>query len=263
MEPIEGNRALWDELTPIHVASSFYDVDGFKAGRSSLRPIEVLEVGDVAGKSLLHLQCHFGLDTLSWARHGGARVTGCDLSPRSIEVARDLAAELGIEATFQCANLYDAPDQIDSTFDIVFTSIGALAWLPDLTAWAEVVAHFVGVGGFFYIVEFHPVMQTFADTAQPAFEESYFTVDQPGEWKSPGTYAQPGATVAHRSYQWHHPLGDIVSALISAGLTIEFLHEHPAAPERVRPWMVSDDAGWWRAPHDSLPALFSLRASRP
>ncbi len=261
MDPIEGNRALWDELTPIHLASAFYDVEGFKAGRSSLRPIEVEELGDVADKSLLHLQCHFGLDTLSWARLG-ARVTGCDFSLRSIEVARLLAAEVGIEATFHWAHLYDLPDVVDSTFDIVFTSYGALPWLPDICRWAEVVSQVVGPEGVFYLVDFHPVLQAFGDSPELALDESYFYRAEPVEWRDNGTYAQPGAAVLNRSYQWHHPVGDIVSALVAAGLAIEFLHEHPACPERLRPWMVQDEAGWWRAPKDALPVLFSLRACR-
>lgn len=261
MEPIDGNRALWDELLPIHVASSFYDVEGFKQGRTSLRQIELEELGDVAGKSLLHLQCHFGLDTLSWARLG-ARVTGVDLSPRSIDMARILAEQTGIDATFHCASIYDAEKVLGTTFDIVFTSYGALQWLPDIRRWAEVVSHFVNPAGTFYIVEFHPVIQVFADSETPLLDDSYFWRPEPVEWASNGTYAQPGAKVSNRSYQWHHPLGDIVSALVDAGMTIEFLHEHPTVHEALRTWMVQDETGRWRAPHDSLPVLFSLRAHK-
>ena len=261
MEPIDGNRALWDELLPIHLASAFYDVDGFKQGRTSLRHIELEELGDVAGKSLLHLQCHFGLDTLSWARLG-ATVTGVDLSPRSIDTARILAEQTGTDATFHCAGVYDADQVVDSAFDIVFTSYGALQWLPDIRRWAEVVSHLVNAGGTFYIVEFHPVIQVFGNSEAPELDDSYFWRPEPVEWVSEGTYAQPGAKVSNRSYQWHHPLGDIVSALVDAGMTIEFLHEHPAVHEALRTWMVQDETGLWRAPHDALPVLFSLRAHR-
>jgi 2-polyprenyl-3-methyl-5-hydroxy-6-metoxy-1,4-benzoquinol methylase len=157
MDPhVAANRALWDEWTPIHVGSAFYDVDGWKSGRRhDLPPLLVDEVGDVAGKDLLHLQCHFGLDTLSWARRG-ARVTGADFSERAVEQARLLAAETGLEARFVVSDVVDLPDRLEGDFDVVFTSFGVLNWLPDVPRWAEVVAHFVRPGGFFYIAEAHP-----------------------------------------------------------------------------------------------------------
>jgi enamine deaminase RidA (YjgF/YER057c/UK114 family)/ubiquinone/menaquinone biosynthesis C-methylase UbiE len=258
-DPVEGNRALWDELTPIHVASDFYDIEGFRAGRSSLRHIELVELGEVGGKKLLHLQCHFGMDSLSWARLG-AKVTGTDLSSRSIEIARSLADDLGIGARFVCCELYDLPGVLDETFDVVFTSYGALPWLPDIGRWADVVRRFLRPGGAFYMVEFHPVIHAFGDGPQSELAECYFHETNPHPWKAKATYADPTATVRNPSYQWHHPVGDVVSALIERGLVIEFLHEHPASPERLRPWMVQDADGWWRAPLDALPVLFSLRA---
>jgi SAM-dependent methyltransferase len=258
-DPVRGNRALWDELTPIHLASDFYDVDSFRAGRSSLRRIEVEELGEVTGKTLLHLQCHFGMDTLSWARLG-AEVTGCDLSARSIEVARSLAEDLGVKARFVCCELYHLPHVLDGDFDVVFTSYGALPWLPDIGGWADVVRHFLRPGGIFYMVEFHPVIHAFGDGPESDLAESYFHRDEPHPWKAKATYADPTATVSNTSFQWHHPLGDVVSSLVDRGLAIELLHEHPSSPERLRPWMVQDEDGWWRSPLDALPALFSLRA---
>jgi 2-polyprenyl-3-methyl-5-hydroxy-6-metoxy-1,4-benzoquinol methylase len=165
MDPrVAANRALWDEWTPIHVRSEFYDVEGWKAGtRVDLYPMLVDEVGDVSGKDLLHLQCHFGLDTLAWARRG-ARVTGIDISERGIEQARLLAAETGQEATFVVSDVVELPDNLEGEFDVVFTSLGALNWLPDLPRWAEVVAHFVRPGGFFYIAEAHPFAWVFDDS---------------------------------------------------------------------------------------------------
>jgi SAM-dependent methyltransferase len=261
IDPIEGNRTLWDELAPIHLASAFYDVAGFRAGASSLRHIELEELGKVAGKSLLHLQCHFGLDTLSWARLG-ARATGVDLSPRSIEIARLLAEEVKVEATFHCASIYDLQGVVDSTFDIVFTSYGAIQWLPDIRRWAEVVCQSVKPDGFFYMVEFHPIIQVFSNSGRPELADCYFFRPEAVEWVSDGTYAEPGAPVSNRSFQWHHPIGDIVTALVEAGMEIEFLHEHPSVHEPLRSWMVPDEMGRWRAPHDSLPLLFSLRAHK-
>jgi len=258
---MERNKALWDELLPIHLNSAFYDVEAFKNGGSSLHDLERSEVGDVNDKSLLHLQCHFGLDTLSWARLG-ARATGVDFSPRSIEAAKLLSKQVGVEATFHCTDLFDLEAVEHSTFDIVYTSYGVLPWLKDLNRWAELVAHLVSTDGFFYMVEFHPVIEVFADSPIPQLEGDYFFQDEPVEWKSNGTYAEPGAHVTNRSYQWHHPIGDIVSALVTAGLNIDFLHEHPDVHEQMRPWMVRDETGRWRAPQDSLPVLFSLKAQK-
>jgi SAM-dependent methyltransferase len=150
-------------VDPIHVRSEFYDVEGWKSGRrSDPYPLLVSEVGDVAGKDLLHLQCHFGLDTLSWARRG-ARVTGIDFSERGIEQARLLAAEAGLDARFLVSDVAELPASLAGEFDIVFTSFGALNWLPDLPRWAEVVAHFTRPGGFFYIAEGHPFAWVFDD----------------------------------------------------------------------------------------------------
>jgi SAM-dependent methyltransferase len=261
MEPMEGNRALWDELVPIHQASAFYDVEGFRSGGSSLHPIEIRELGDVRDKSLLHLQCHFGLDTLSLARLG-ARATGADFSATAIEAARLLARETEVDAEFHCADIYALPDVIGSTFDIVYTSYGVICWLPDITRWAEVVSHFTKPGGVFYMVEFHPIIEGIGDGAVPELDGSYFYGAEPVEWRSKGTYALPGAAVSNRSYQWHHSLGDIVSALTSAGLVIEFLHEHADVHEQMRQWMVQDESGRWRAPHQALPVLFSIKAHK-
>ena len=149
---MESNRRSWNERTPVHARSDFYGIERFKAGATSLLSVELEEMGDVQGKSLLHLQCHFGMDTLSWARLG-ANVTGADFSDEAIDLARSLSGELGIEAEFVLSNVYSLPDVLEAQYDIVFTSYGVLVWLPDLKPWAEVVAHFLRPGGFFYIVD--------------------------------------------------------------------------------------------------------------
>ena len=154
-ERLEINRANWNERTPVHAASAFYDVEGFRAGQATLREIELREVGAVSGRSLLHLQCHFGLDTMSWARQG-AKATGIDFSDAAIDLARSLNGELGLETRFICSNVYDLPKVLDEQFDIVFTSYGVLTWLPDLDGWAEVIDNHLKPGGVFYIVEHHP-----------------------------------------------------------------------------------------------------------
>src|SRR5687767_2636968 len=159
---VESNRELWDKWTAVHVESDFYHVDTFKSGDNRIRDYEIAEVGDVTGKSLLHLQCHFGLDTLSWARLG-ANVTGVDYSEAAVAAARSLARDVGIEARFVQSNVYELPGVLEGEFDIVYTSRGVLGWLPDLERWADTIVHFMRPGGLFYITEAHPFMYVFDD----------------------------------------------------------------------------------------------------
>ena len=258
-----ANRAMWDERVGIHVGSRFYDVDGFLAGRDTLQPFEVDEVGDVRGKSLLHLQCHFGLDTLSWARRG-ARVTGLDFSSAAVEAARELAGTAALDGEFVESNVYDAVEALDGRqFDVVYTGLGALVWLPDIERWARTVAKLVAPGGFLYLAEFHPFTGVFG-YKELKVEYAYFDrgplVDD-----DPGTYADlDAATVHNRSYQWHHPLGEVVSAVIAAGLQPEFLHEHDYTLWQRWPFLVEGPEGQYRLPAGmpSLPLMYSLRASR-
>ncbi len=261
-EYLAANRALWDEWTAIHETSSFYDLEAFKAGGSRLRDYEVDEVGDVTGKSLLHLQCHFGIDTLSWARLG-ARVTGADFSDRAIELARSLAAELRLDATFVRSDLYDLPSVLDGQFDVVYTSRGVLGWLPDLGRWAGVVAHFLRPGGVFYMTEIHPVAQAFAEEPKLRLGYPYFPRPEPLAIPVHGSYADPTAQVHQPvEYGWAHSMGEIVTAVAAAGLRIEFLHELPFVDWPV-PFLVRQDDGTWRLPPDAggeLPLFFSLRA---
>jgi SAM-dependent methyltransferase len=266
-EYLQANRRMWDEQTPFHADSPFYDVAGFKAGRCTLRPVEIEEVGDVAGKSLLHLQCHFGLDTMSWARRG-ATATGVDFSAKSIELARSLAAELGLGVRFVCCDVYDLPRHLDGRFDVVFTSAGVLAWLPDLGGWADVIRHFLAPGGVFYLREFHPFADIFdddPDATSPRIRYPYFHADEPMEFgPHVGTYACAGARIRTRSYEWVHPISDVVNALIGAGLRLEFLHEFPYRTYPSHPFLTRGDDGFWRygpAP-EGLPLMYSIRASR-
>ena len=263
-EYFAANRARWDELAPQHARSAYYDVEAFKAGESSLRSIEREELGDVRDKSLLHLQCHFGLDTLSWARLG-ARVTGVDFSPASIEIARSLSAELDIPADFVCSNVYDLPDALDARFDIVFTSYGALVWLPDLPGWADVVARFLEPGGVFYIVELHPIVEAM-DTESPElrFAHSYFHTGSPIRSGPSASYAGPDARSTGDGYEWQHSLADVVNALVDAGLAIQWLHEFPMSSWRSSPVLERGSDGWWRWPPNlpELPLVYSIKAKR-
>lgn len=263
----QANKEDWDQRTFLHENAPFYDLDGFKKGKDRLRSIELEELGDVTGKSLLHLQCHFGMDTMAWARRG-AVVTGVDFSDEAIALARSLSAELDISATFYCANIYRLPEVLSGTFDIVFTSYGVLHWLPDLKAWAEIIAHFLKPGGIFYIVEDHPFFRVFRSKPDGEFraERPYFFAPEPEQYQSKGSYATEEEGEDLRTYYiWNHDLGEIINSLIHAGLRIEFIHEFPFAARAKFPFMVQGDDGWWRLPegHGSIPFLFSLQARKP
>jgi SAM-dependent methyltransferase len=270
---LDENRRLWDAWTKVHVDSSFYDVASFRSGAKPIRvaDYEIEEVGDVHGKSLLHLQCHFGLDTLSWARLGAA-VTGADFSPEAVAAATALAQELDIPAAFVCSNLYDLPDALDarSAFDVVYTSNGVLGWLPDITGWARVVAHFLKPGGLFYITEIHPVAMAFENEGvQPGelrLRYPYWNQADPVSLEVKGSYADRDApTEGLTEHGWAHGLGDIVTALIEAGLRIESLREFPFCVWSLD-FLVDGPDGRYRLPDDvegELPIFFSLRATKP
>ena len=262
------NRQNWNERVPVHAASDFYGVDRFKAGAISLNDVEREEVGPVAGKSLLHLQCHFGMDTMSWSRLG-ARATGVDFSNAAIELARGLNAELGLDTRFICSNVYDLPEALDEQFDVVYTASGVLVWLPDLTAWAEVAARFLKPGGTFYLFEGHPLCHIFADDGE--LEDTELRVRNPyfpdpdGTFYGGDGYSYAGdQPIPSPSYEWRHSMAEILNALLDAGLRLQFLHEFPFSNYRALPGMARCRDGWWRLPerNASIPQMFSLKATR-
>ncbi len=271
-EWLRANMAVWDELTGVHAASTFYDVEGFREGRETLTSIELEELGPDVGEGtrLLHLQCHFGLDTLSWARHG-ATVTGIDFSEEGVGLARRLADEVGLSsrATFLRANVYDLPDTLDDEFDVVFTSWGVLNWLGDLRRWAQVAARYVRPGGIFYIAEFHPFAFVLDDKARPGdlrIGYPYFQGSEPSRFDEPGSYADPKAETRNTvTYEWNHPLGEVVTSLIEAGLELEHLHEFPYTHGLRYPFLEESPDGWLRirGHEEDYPLSFSLRARRP
>jgi SAM-dependent methyltransferase len=276
-EELELNRSRWDEATRFHARDNVYGIEDFKAGMCRLHRVEVEEVGDVRGRSLLHLQCHFGLDTLSWARRG-ALVTGADFSPEGIALARKLADETNLPGTFVCSDLYALPQTLDApaAFDIVFTSYGALNWLPDLTGWARTVAHFLKPGGFFYIAEAHPTATMFpiAEDLERAggFRPwlSYFHDPAGIRWAPSPDYADPNAHHTLACHEWHHSLADVLNALIGAGLVIEFLHEFPfcswevvAGCEVVERFSASHAYYGLPKTHAPMPLMFTLKARKP
>ena len=259
------NRANWDDRVPVHLASSFYDLAGFRAGACSLRPFEISEVGPVAGRSLVHLQCHIGLDTLSWARRG-AVVSGLDFSEPAISAASSLAVALGLPATFVVADVYDAVAAFGGQkFDIVYTGIGALVWLPEIPGWARVVAGLLAPGGFLYLVEGHPFAQILESGASGlCVARDYFDA-APQVEDYPYTYTD-GPELAHtRQVEFQHGLGEIVTSLVEAGLRIEFVHEHDFELFQRFDSLRRREDGTYRLPpgQPRVPMMFSLRASRP
>lgn len=258
------NHAWWDERAPIHVASKFYDVDGFIAGRCTLAPFEPVEVGEVRDKSLVHLQCHFGLDTLSWARRG-ANVTGLDFSRSAIDAAAELAERIGVKARFVCADVYDAVAALRQTFDVVYTGHGALIWLPDLARWASVVSQLLKPGGRFYLSEFHPIVDTMAGD-RFEIEGCYFHEQAGIVWDEPGgSYADPHAvTKNNRTIEFRHPLSDVWQALHDAGLRIDLFRERDFTLFPRWPFLEKYPDGSYRLPHDKprFPLLYALRAEK-
>jgi SAM-dependent methyltransferase len=262
----QSNRELWDEWAVINARSSFYNVEGFKAGRCTLRPIELEAIGDVTDKTLLHLQCHFGMDTLSWARRG-AHVTGVDFSGQAIALARALSQELGIPATFVLSDIAALPKVLQGAFDIVFTSYGVITWLPDLGRWGHVIAHFLKPGGTFFMAEFHPFARVFDDEAPDLrVRYPYFAQPTPLAFPSSAPYADRTATVSKTvEYAWPHPLSDVINALITAGLRIEALHEYPYAYYAMMPpLMEGNEAREWRLreQRDTIPLMYSIKATK-
>ena len=256
------NRALWDGWTNIHARSAFYDVDTFRAGALTLKPIELERVGPVAGTELLHLQCHFGLDTLSWARLG-ARATGVDFSPTAIRLAQSLAAEQQLDAHFVCANVCDVPLRNDH-FDIVYASYGVLPWLPDLKQWAATVARCLRPGGVLHLIEFHPLAGMLADDGR-TLALPYFASTEPSMHRVRGSYADPSAPFEHDSYEWAHSLSEMLAALWSAGLRISSFDEYPYSPYNCFPFLEEVGPDRWsvRGRPVEMPLTFAVTALKP
>lgn len=266
-----ANRAAWDKFVDLHSGPRGYDLSDLRAGNGRLTPIEEAELPPLAGRRILHLQCHFGADTLRLAQRG-ATVIGLDFSPRAVEVARDLASELGLcdRVHFVHADLYDAVQAVPLPhgFDMVFVTWGAICWLPDLTRWAQIVAAMLRPGGSLYLAEGHPSGFVFDDEAgsadgMPGLLAPYFS-REPVSAKDPRDYEDPEARLVNATiYMWNHPLGEIVTSLTAAGLTLDWLHEHDAVPWRMFRILVKDAGGLYRWPDKPwLPLAFSLTATR-
>jgi SAM-dependent methyltransferase len=271
-ERFDANQASWDERTTLHLDSLFYDVEGWLRDQPGPRAREIELLGPVDHVSLVHLQCHFGLDTLAFAR-AGATVTGLDFSSTAIAAARDLAKRAGLDATFVCANVEDAVTALEHrTFDIVYVSLGALTWLPSVVRWAGAAAGLVAPGGRLYVHDVHPLAWSMADDGR-SIAHSYFEETQPYVSDDPTTYTDQTRPLEHRrTYEWNHSLSEIVNALLGEGLRIRHLDEHDWTVWQQWPSLVplppTPDAGRrgkrWSTPPGMprLPLTFSLLADR-
>ncbi len=255
------NKSTWNEKVKVHAKSEMYHLDDFKKGKSSLMPYELEALGDVNSKSLLHLQCHFGQDTLSWSRLG-AKCTGVDLSDEGIKLAKQLNEELNLDANFMCCNVLDTSDFIKETFDIVFTSYGVIGWLPNLKPWGKMIAERLNKGGTFYMAEFHPIVWMFDYLEdKPVMKYGYMQEEVIYE-EYEGTYANENSKMISKEYGWNHGLGEVVSALTEAGLHIEYLKEHDESPYDVLPDLVKTDSGMYTTKDKLYPLIFELKATK-
>lgn len=270
-----ANRANWSDRVAGHWEPDGYDAPGFIADPNRLSTIVEFDrsyLGDVTGKTLLHLQCHFGMDTLSWARLG-ASVTGIDFSPAAIEAARRLSVESGTPGRFVETELYATPEALTGEqFDIVYTGVGAINWLPDIARWGEVVATMLVPGGTFYIREAHPILWSLRFPIEDPHDDMlvvaypYFEVPEPVAWDEADSYLGSGAIEHTRTYEWNHGIGEIMNALTSQDLEIDVYEEHRFLEWQGQHHMIEGEDGRWYLPdhqRDLVPLMYSLRARRP
>lgn len=258
---ILANKKWWNDVTPIHSRSKLYDLASFKKGKTSLQPTEIKELGNVRGKTLLHLLCHFGMDTLSWARLG-ARVTGVDISDESIKLAKKLSAEEKIPAEFIYSDVYDLPKVLNKKFDIIFVSYGVLLWLSNIEKFAAIINHFLKKGGTFYIIELHP----FTNILSYDFKLFYKYFDKgPYADDSSGTYTDWDENIKGKTYEWSYTISDVINALLRENLKIEFVHEFPFTMYDQFPgFMRKNKEGQYvlKNTEIQIPLLFSLKATK-
>jgi SAM-dependent methyltransferase len=255
MDYLKINKTAWDKRTKIHLSSEFYNLKGFLKGENILKEIELAELNNIEDKSLLHLQCHFGLDTLSWARLG-ASVTGVDLSPVAIDQANEIKQKVNLDAQFICSDIYQFGEKNTKQYDIVFTSYGALCWLPSLAKWAETVVSSLKLGGRFYIVEFHPIYDLVSGY-------TYFHQDEP-DIEEEGTYTENNNGETTTLATWGHPLSDVINALIRVGIQIDHVNEFPFSPHNCFDGLEQREKGRYYmtdSQHD-IPLVYSILGTK-
>ncbi len=254
---IEINRNSWNNKTDFHMKSDFYDLDGFLKGKSSLNEIELNLLGEVKGKSILHLQCHFGQDTISLGRLG-ADVTGVDFSDKAIDSAKKLTRTCNIKTSFICCDIYDLPKHLNKKFDIVYTSYGTIGWLPDLDKWGQIVSQFLKPNGKFVFVEFHPVVWMFDDNFAK-IEYNYFNSGEIIEMQK-GTYADKNADINQEYRMWNHGISEVVNNLIKNNLEILSLDEFDYSPYNCFNKTIEFEPKKYRIDHldDKIPMIYSI-----
>jgi len=255
------NKTTWNKKVAIHAQSDMYNMEAFKKGETSLMPYELKALDNVKDKSLLHLQCHFGQDTLSWSR-SGAKCVGVDLSDEGVKLAKQLNEELQLDAKFVCCNVLDTSKHISETFDIVFTSYGTIGWLPDLKPWAKMISERLRVGGTFYIVEFHPIAWMFDYVDGKSKMKYHYSQDEVIYDEYEGTYANQGSKMVSKEYGWNHGLSEVINSLIEAGLQIDYLNEYDESPYDVFPDLIKLDNGMYKMKDQLFPMIFELKATK-
>lgn len=258
---ININKQTWNNKTEVHITSDFYDNDNFLKGKSTLNSIELDLLGDISSKKILHLQCHFGQDSLSLSRLG-AQVTGIDLSDKAIQKAQEYNSQLNLNATFICCDIYDLPNYLNEKFDIVFTSYGTIGWLPDLSKWANIVTQFLKPNGKFIMAEFHPVVWMFDNDFKEVFY-NYFNIEPIIEDES-GTYADRYSEIEAQTITWNHPTSEVLNALIQTGLQINSFNEYDYSPYNCFNETEEFETGKFRIKHlaNKIPMVFSIEATK-
>lgn len=262
MDYSQVNRKAWDAKTEVHWRSEFYNIKRFLSGKQTLNPIELSLLGEVKGKKVLHLQCHFGLDTLSISRLGAAKVVGVDFSEVAIEKARELAEACGLSTKFVCCDVYDTLKHVEDQYDRVFATYGTIGWLPDLQPWAKVIANALLPGGKLVFVEFHPVVWMMDDDFQ---QISYrYAKGDPIIETNQGTYADPMANLHTQTITWNHGLAEVVTSLLNEGLHITHFQEYDYSPYSCFKHLVEFEPGKFRVKHlsDKIPMVYSLVAGK-
>ena len=256
---IKINKKLWNNRVDYHLNSDFYDVEGFLNGKSSLNAIELNLLGNIEGKNILHIQCHFGQDTISLARLG-AKTTGVDLSDKAIRIAKELAFKSNVDSTFVCCDVYNLPNYLEEKFDIVFTSYGVIGWLPDLDKWAKIVSKYLKRNGKFIFLEFHPVVWMFDDDFQK-IKYNYFNHAAIIEVER-GTYADRNADIEQKHVTWNHSISEVVNNLVRNGLEIKSLDEFDYSPYSCFKHTVEFESKKYRIQHldNKIPMVYSIEA---
>lgn len=258
---LDINKATWNTKTDIHIKSDFYNQEAFLNGKNSLNSIELELLGDIKGKSILHLQCHFGQDTISFSRLG-AKATGVDLSDNAIDKAKDIARDLGTDTQFICSDIYDLPNHLNEKFDIVFTSYGTIGWLPDLDKWANVISSFLKSGGKFVMADFHPVVWMFDDNFEK-IEYNYFK-DKPIIETVDGTYAEKHAEIITKTISWNHSTSELLNSLLKNNLELNSFNEYDYSPYNCFSAMKEFETGKFRIKHleNKIPMVYSILATK-